>query len=113
MEEHNKVMFQNQRLAKENALLKSRLNEYKNSHFDICNEKLELKQHLSAANTHIQQLKTQLNNKKALQMSSVIILFKANPIIVCLDFRQTEECRQYSDGRLFGRRFHQKAIKRI
>ncbi|XP_054161621.1 uncharacterized protein LOC128959645 [Oppia nitens] len=62
VEEHNKVLIQNQRLAKENSVLKSQLSAYKESLRKKSNNNVEQKQHLTKARIENESLKQQIKS---------------------------------------------------
>jgi len=102
LEEHNKMIISNTRLAKENAFLKTNLNKYRQNLINTNNNLLDIRQQLSAANNEIKALKNELKNKNMRQNALVSDQLK-NTINIIMEDYLAIDCIKDQINRLEGR----------
>jgi len=88
VEDYNRVLMKNQRLAKENAVLRNQMSCCKESLNKSCNENIELKQQVIKSKTEIQRLRRELKDKSSANMTQVCDRIKyANSLLMDEYFR--------------------------
>ncbi|CAG2163053.1 unnamed protein product [Oppiella nova] len=88
VEDYNRVLMKNQRLAKENAVLRNQMSCCKESLNKSCNENIELKQQVIKSKTEIERLRRELKDKSSANMTQVCDRIKyANSLLMDEYFR--------------------------